>query len=80
MDDRLCLHKCINTTADLLVEYFLHNTNEFENTYLASIAVIKECTNDSEAFKRNIIGQIVQNIDELLSRKVSSFVDVNSCI
>ena len=67
MNDRLDLHKSIYASTDLLVQDFLHNTDEFEYANFASISVIKECANDTEALERNAFSEIVQDVDELLS-------------
>ena len=80
MNDRLNLHKSIYASTDLLVQDFLHNTDEFEYTNFASISLIKECANDTEALERNAFSEIVQDADELLSWKESGLVDIDCCI
>ena len=67
MNDRLDLHKSIYASPDLLVQDFLHDTDEFEHADFASISVVEECANDTEALKGNAFCEIVQDVDELLS-------------
>lgn len=67
MDDWLYLHKGIDTSTDLLIEYFLHDANEFEDANLAGVALIKESANNAETLKWNVISQVVQDVYKLLS-------------